>query len=105
MWQSFLGVFRKEFLHIFRDPGTLRLALMLPLMQLVLYGFIDQTVHDLPTAVVDQDRSYESRLFRQRLSATKTFKIVALSTSSQEAREEIRAGRARVAIVIPPRFE
>ncbi len=105
MWQSFLGVFRKEFLHIFRDPGTLRLALMLPLMQLVLFGFIDQTVHDLPTAVVDQDRSYESRLFRQRLAATKTFKIVALSPSSQQAREEIRAGRARVAVIIPPRFE
>ena len=30
MWRSFVAVFRKEFLHIFRDAGTLRLALALP---------------------------------------------------------------------------
>ena len=43
MWRSFVAVFRKEFLHIFRDAGTLRLALALPVLQLVLFGFIDQT--------------------------------------------------------------
>ena len=68
MWRSFLAVFRKEFLHIFRDAGTLRLALALPVMQMVLFGFIDQTIHDLPTAVVDQDRSVESRLFQSKLA-------------------------------------
>ena len=70
MWRSFLAVFRKEFLHIFRDAGTLRLALALPVMQLVLFGFIDQSVHDLPTAVVDQDHSVESRLFQAKLAAS-----------------------------------
>jgi ABC-2 type transport system permease protein len=104
MWRSFLAVFRKEFLHIFRDKGTLRLALMLPVMQLVLFGFIDQTVHDLPTAIVDQDRSVESRLFRDQLTASKTFKIVNVTTDPEHGRQEIRSGRARVAIVIPPRF-
>jgi ABC-2 type transport system permease protein len=104
MWRSFLAVFRKEILHILRDRGTLRLALMLPVMQLVLFGFIDQTVHDLPTAVVDQDRSVESRLFQDQLEASKTFKIVAVTTDPSTARQQIRAGRARVAIVIPRRF-
>jgi ABC-2 type transport system permease protein len=104
MWRSFLAVFRKEFLHIFRDAGTLRLALVLPVMQLILFGFIDQTIHDLPTAIVDQDQSVESRLFQDQLRATKTFKIVDVSTNPEHARQRIRAGRARVAIVIPPRF-
>src|SRR4029079_2186624 len=104
MWRSFLAVFRKEFLHIFRAAGTLRLALALPVMQLVLFGFIDQTVHDLPTAVVDQDRSVESRLFQDQLEASKTFKIVAVTTDPATGRQQIRAGRARVAIVIPRRF-
>jgi ABC-2 type transport system permease protein len=104
MWQSFLAVFRKEFLHIFRDKGTLRLALALPVMQLVLFGFIDQTIHDLPTAIVDQDRSVASRLFQDQLAASRTFKIVAVTASPDQARQLIRAGRVRVAVVIPPRF-
>jgi ABC-2 type transport system permease protein len=104
MWRSFLAVFRKEFLHIRRDAGTLRIALVLPLMQLVLFGFVDQTVRDLPTAIVDQDRSEESRLFRSRLEATRTFEVVDLSSDPEHARQLIRSGRARVAVVIPRRF-
>jgi ABC-2 type transport system permease protein len=104
MWPSFVAVFRKEFLHVFRDKGTLRLALALPIMQLVLFGFIDQTVHDLPTAIVDQDHSVESRLFQDRLEATRTFKIVDVTADPARARQQIRAGRVRVAVVIPRRF-
>jgi ABC-2 type transport system permease protein len=104
MWPSFLAVFRKEFLHIVRDRGTLRLALVIPIMQLVLFGFLDQTVHDLPTAIVDQDRSEASRLFQNKLVATGTFKIVDVTADPERARQLIRAGRARVAVVIPRRF-
>jgi len=104
VWPSFYAVFRKEFLHIFRDKGTLRLVLMIPAMQLVLFGFIDQTVHDVPTAVADQDRSTDSRLLIDELRATGTFKIVTMTTSPDEVRQEIRSARARVGVVIPPTF-
>lgn len=104
MKDSFLAVFRKEFLHIRRDGTTLRLALIIPIFQLVLFGFIDQTVHDLPTVVVDQDRSVESRDIVDGLRATRTFKITNLTQNPQWARTEIIAGRARVGIVIPPDF-
>ena len=90
-----VAVFRKEFLHIFRDAGTLRLALALPVMQLVLFGFIDQSIHDLPTAIVDQDRSVESRLFQSKLAASRTFKIVAVTSSPDQARQMIRAGTSQ----------
>ncbi len=104
MWRSFLAVFRKEFLHISRDKGTLRLALVLPLMQMVLFGFIDQTVHDLSLVVVDQDRSVDSRLIQDQLVASKTFKVVGVTADPNAARQQIRAGRARAAVMIPPRF-
>jgi len=104
MHGAFAAVFRKEILHILRDKGTLRLALLLPVLQLTLFGFIDQTVHDLPTVVVDQDRSVESRLFRERMTASRTFKIEGVTADPRLAREEIRSGRARVAVLIPPRF-
>jgi ABC-2 type transport system permease protein len=104
MWQSFYAVFRKEFLHMLRDKGTVRLVLMIPLMQLCLFGFIDQTVHDVPTVVVDQDRSSDSRDFIDRLRASKTFRIDTITMSPEAAHDAIRRGSARVAVVIPPDF-
>jgi ABC-2 type transport system permease protein len=104
LWSSFLAVVKKEILHIWRDKATLRLVLMIPVMQMILFGFIDQTVHDLPTVVVDQDRSVESRLLMSKMNATGTFKIIEITSDPVRARERIRAGRARVAVVIPPKF-
>jgi ABC-2 type transport system permease protein len=104
VFHSFLAVFRKELLHIVRDKGTVRLVLMVPLMQLCLFGFIDQTVHDVPTIVVDQDRSTDSRALIDGLRASKTFDIRRVTTNPLEAHDEIRKGSMRVGIVIPPRF-
>jgi ABC-2 type transport system permease protein len=104
MWASFDAIFRKELLHLVRDAGTLRLALMIPVLQLLLFGFIDTTVRDVPTVVVDQDRTSDSRLFQEQMRASRTFQIVSRTTSPELARTEIREGRARVGVVIPPRF-
>ena len=104
MKASFLAIFRKEILHIRRNRSILFLAVMMPLMQLTMYGFIDQTVHDIPTVVVDQDRSVQSRELMDRLRATKTFAIKVVTANPLVARTEIVAGRAGVGIVIPPDY-
>ena len=104
MMSSFFAIFRKEFLHIRRNKAVLFLAVMLPLMQLTLFGFIDQTVHDVPTVVVDQDRSVASRELMDQLRATKTFAIKIVTSDPRDARTEIIAGRAGVGIVIPPDY-
>ncbi len=104
MWNSFVAVFQKEFVHVFRDRGTLIAAFSIPIFQMILFGFIDQTVRDLPTVVVDQDHSSESREFEDQLRATRTFKITRVTPNPHEAREDIVAGRARVGVVIPPDF-
>jgi ABC-2 type transport system permease protein len=101
---SFRAVFRKEILHIRRNRSVLFLAIMMPLMQMTLYGFIDQTVHDIPTVVVDQDRSMWSRELMDQLRATKTFSIREITESSEVARTAIVAGKAGVGIVIPADF-
>jgi ABC-2 type transport system permease protein len=101
---SFLAVFRKEFLHIFRDRATLIAAFSIPIFQLVLFGFIDQSVKNLPTVVVDQDQTQYSREVMDQLRATRTFKITRVTPNPHEARTEIAAGRARVAVSIPPDF-
>ncbi len=101
---SFLAIFRKEFIHIRRDRATLVIALMIPLFQLILFGFIDQTVSNLPTAVVDQDGTHYARELIDKLRATHTFRITRVTPDPRAARDDITAGRARVGVVIPPDF-
>jgi ABC-2 type transport system permease protein len=105
MWSSFIAILRKEFLHIFRDRGMLAIALTIPLFQLVLFGFLDQTARNLPTVVVDQDHSRASRELMDKLRATATFAITHVTENPHEARADIVAGRARAGFVIPPGFQ
>jgi ABC-2 type transport system permease protein len=104
MWASFKAIFKKELLHIVRDRATLILAFSIPIFQLILFGFIDQTVRNVPTVVVDQDRSPESRLLMDRIRATRTFAIKRVTINPHEARADITAGRAKVGVVIPPDY-
>ncbi|MFO0549618.1 MAG: ABC transporter permease [Polyangiaceae bacterium] len=103
-WSSFVAIVQKEFVHMRRDRSTFVIALTIPIFQLVLFGFIDQTVTNVPTVVVDQDESAESRELMDRLRATHTFKISTVTADPREARTAIAAGRAKVGIVIPPDF-
>jgi ABC-2 type transport system permease protein len=104
MWSSFVAILLKEFKHIFRDRGTLAMFFTLPIIQLSLFGFLDQNVHDLPTVVVDQDQSRYSRDLMDRMRATKTFDITEITNSTDEARQRIRQGEVRVGVVIPPDY-
>jgi ABC-2 type transport system permease protein len=101
---SFVAVNNKEFVHMRRDRATLMFALMIPIFQLVLFGFIDQTVSNLPTVVVDQDGTHYARELLDKLRATHTFEIRRVTTDPRAARGDITAGRARVGVVIPPDF-
>lgn len=104
MWSSFVAVLLKEFKHIFRDRGTLILFFTMPVMQLALFGFLDQNVRDLPTVVVDQDQSRESRALMDEMRATKTFAIASVTNSPERARAEIAQGNVRVGVIIPPDY-
>ena len=103
-WDSFMAIVQKEFVHIRRDRATLVIALMIPLFQLVLFGFIDQTVSNLPTVVVDQDGTRYARELMDKLRATHTFAIKHITPDPRAGREDIAAGRARVGVVIPPDY-
>ncbi len=103
-WGSFLAVMRKEFKHILRDRGTLALFFTLPVIQLALFGFLDQNVRDLPTCVVDQDQTRYSRELMDEMRASKTFAIDRVTNDPDEARALIARGTVRVGVVIPPDF-
>ena len=103
--RGFAAVLRKEGIQMFRDKGTLRFSLMVPIFQLVLFGLIDTNVRHVPTVIFDQSRSPESRALVDDFTNTSYFEVVGYAPSRAALREEIVAGRASVGIEVPPDFD
>ena len=77
MMPRFWPMVRKEFIQMRRDRLTLGIMIGLPVVQLLLFGFAIQTdVRNLPTVVLDQSRTPESRDLIAALSNTGNFRIV-----------------------------
>jgi ABC-2 type transport system permease protein len=102
--RGFLPVLRKEALQMVRDRGTLRFALLVPALQLVLFGLIDTNVRHVRTVVFDQSRTAESRQLVTDFVNTSSFDVVAEAPSQKALRETIVAGRASVGLEIPPDY-
>ncbi len=96
---------RKEFVQMRRDPATLRLVLLVPLMQMLIFGYAIRTdVRNLPTVAFDQSRTQESRALVQRLTATGNFVLREQAESYEAAIRAVDAGHARAAFVIPESY-
>lgn len=102
--RGFTAVLRKESIQMARDSGTLRFALILPVFQLCLFGLIDTNVDQVPTVVLDQSRTQESRTLVSEFENTRVFRIVRYAASRHEMHEAIIGARASVGIEIPPDF-
>lgn len=87
-----------------RDKHSLRMLVLVQVLEFLMLAWIDPTVRNLPIVIVDQDQSVESRQLVDRLAVTPTFELAYATTSTRQAREHLRAGRAQVALVIPPDF-
>lgn len=102
---GFWSVARKEVLHIRRDVTTLIFALLIPMVQLLLFGFaIDYDVRHVRTVVVDMNRTRESREYIASLQNTQYLDVVDYLPSPERAQEALRRNEARVAVIIPPDF-
>ena len=102
MFYGLLPVCRKEFLHIVRDPGTLFFALLIPMLQLFLFGFaVDTNVRQIATVVLDESHTQESRRLLERFAGSDVFNLKIYARSPSEMYEEIRSGKARAGIRIP----
>jgi ABC-2 type transport system permease protein len=104
MMRGFRAVLRKEAMQMIRDRGTLQFALLVPALQLVLFGLIDTNVKHVPTAVFDQSRTQESRQLVNEFVNTGLFDVVDSVNSRDALRERIVAGRASVGVEIPPDY-
>ena len=99
-----LGAFIvKEMRHILRDRQTLTILLLLPLAQVVLFGYALRTdVNDIRLAIVDPAPDDATLALRARYTGNGRFRIVATAPTTEALEPLFRRGRADVALVIAP---
>ena len=95
----------KEVQHILRDRQTLTVLLLMPLVQMLLFGFALRTdIHEVRVAVVDPAPDAETLRLRGRLAGSGRFRVVATAPTLAAVEPLFRRGAADVALVLPPRF-
>jgi ABC-2 type transport system permease protein len=100
-----LAVIRKEFIQIIRDPRTLVITFIIPVVQMFLLGYTATTdVRNVPLAVFDQDRSPQSRALLDAYRAADYFELSFDVSSQSDLQGLIDGGQARAGLIIPPDY-
>lgn len=101
-----LAMARKEWIQVRRDPRSMILAFALPVLLLIFFGYaITWDVDDIRLAVVDQDRSAESRALVEAFVSSGYFTVTEHLATTAEAEEELVRARIRGILVIPPGYD
>lgn len=99
------AIARKEYLHILRDPRSLGMGIVIPVILLLLFGYaLSLDVDNVPTIVWDQSESQVSRDFLSGFQGSRYFSIVQFAHSYAEVDRSIDSAEALVALVIPRDF-
>lgn len=93
----------KELLQLRRDRMLLPLIFIMPLLQLVMFGYVvGSDVSNIPTAIVDQDQSVISRSLTSAFENTGYFSILERPADERALQPLMDGNRVQVAILIPP---
>ncbi len=105
-WRKTWAMLVKEFIQLRRDRVSFAMIIVIPLVQLMLFGYaINTTPRDLPTAVLLQEQSDLSRSILAALENTKYFKVTMLPHTEAEVDQLLASGTVLFAIEIPANFE
>ena len=84
---------QKEFRQLFRDPKTKRIIFAAPIIQLFLFGYaVNTDVRNVSTVVLDEDRTVESRLLQEALTASGYFRINDIASSPRDVEKALDRG-------------
>lgn len=100
-----VAIARKEALQVVRDPRSLMIALLLPLMQMFMLGYgVNLDVKHIPLCVVDQEGNQQSRDLLDRFAASRYFSLRTVATTLEQVKRRIDAGECQLAVVVPAGF-
>ncbi|HAS8302152.1 TPA: ABC transporter permease [Vibrio vulnificus] len=92
----------KEFRQLSRDRITFGMVVMIPLIQLLLFGYaINTDIRDIPVAVVDQSESTAGRILTESVKVTQVVSVTQRYATAEEAAQAIQDGIVRAALILP----
>lgn len=101
-WRHIRAVLRKELLQLRRDRLTFGMIIMIPLIQLTLFGYaINTEVRHIPAAIVDHSDTGLSRALIQMVAATQVVRLEQQFTTIEEAQSAIKRADVRAVMIIP----
>ena len=101
-----LAIARKEFLHIIYDFRTLLIIFIMPVMQLIIFGYaLNMEIQRVDMAIIDFSRSTESRHLVQEFSGSRFFRPFYYEGAVSGLDDLFKSRKASVAMVIPHDFE
>ncbi len=104
-WTRLWAVMAKEFVQMRRDRLTFAMMVLIPIMQLILFGFaINADPKALPTAVLSADNSIFARSFVRALENSGYFRVTRHLRSEAEVDRALAAGEVQFAVTIPENF-
>jgi len=99
------AIARKETLHVLRDWRSLGLALAIPVLLILLFGYaLELDVDEVPTVVWDQSRTPQSRELVAAFEGSPYFLLRGYHDGYRSLEREVDSGRAMIALVIPADF-
>ena len=103
--RRFRALIKKELLHMVRDPRTLIFIFIMPVLQLLLLGYANNTdIKNVPTVIFDQSNSQASRALLDAFKVTGYFSFDYVASTDAEVDNLIAAGKVKVGITIPPDY-
>lgn len=100
-----INLIKKEFIQILRDKSLLSIVILMPVVELFLFGYaLSQDVRNLPVAVIDHDRSRESRELYRKIDVTSTFNVLYYPDDIDDGKAMMDRGEVSMILVIPPVF-
>ncbi len=99
------AIAKKEFIHIFRDPRSLGMAIAIPMLLLILFGYaLTLDVDNIPLVIWNQDRTQVSQDYILNFKNSPYFKIVGYCDGYRKLQAAIDKNQALMAMVIPYDF-
>lgn len=99
------AILYKEFIHILRDPRSLILVFLWPLLMILLYGYaITFDIKHIGIGVLDQDHTPRSRQLIQKLTSSDYFQVTQFLSSRKQIEDGFKRQTFRLVLIIPPRF-
>lgn len=104
-FRRIIAIINKEFIQIRRDPRTIALILMMPIMQLLLFGYaVSNNVDHVPTAVLNLDIGSQSRKLLSSFSNSQYFDLDYYVKSIDDVQKLVDKGAVKAGIIIPPDY-